>query len=298
MDNKYFSKFPIINYNGDQAVNIMRRVGMNDNIKNLLNVFYQYTAEKDDTVDNIAHNYYKDVDFDWLIYLANDITDPYYDVWMGDDVFSQFIVKKYGSTRNAQRKIVYYENNWRDDGRILTVSAYNALDDGLKKYWTPIDNTVSVIGYERSKIDFRYSTNKIISYDFTADASAEFAKDDIVYVNSDSATRATVSWANTSSVVLRHVEGTFSTVTNFTLTSDSVGVVATANASSYANFIDFTDANGIPVENVIPVGEEVYFSKVVSYDEELTLNDRKRNLYLVDVKNKSALNKQLRELMK
>lgn len=297
MDNKYFSKFPVINYNNEQAINIMRRVGISDNIKNFLNIFYQYTAEKDDTVDSIAYNYYNDVDYDWLIYLANDIVDPYYDAWLSDDVFKEYIVKKYGSIRKAQRKIIYYKNNFDNDASVLSVAGYAALTEGLKKYWHPIDNTVNIIGYERAQVEYKYSTNKIISYDYVS-ASNTFSKDEIVYIDSDSSQYATVSWANNTSVVLRHIEGNFSTSTNFTLTGENSNIVASVNATSYANFIDFTDSNNIVVQNVIPDNEAIYFSKVTAYDEELEFNEKKRELYLVDERNKAMLNKQLRELMR
>lgn len=297
MSNRYFEKFPVINYKGVPAVNIMRRVGFNNKIKSFLNVFYQYTAEKDDTVDNLAFNYYKDVNFDWLIYHANDILDPYYDVWLSEPNFLEFIKNKYGSIEKAQRQIIYYKNNWEIDDRVISGSTYNALHQDLKKYWHPMLGVNNVIGYKRAKIDFIYSTNKIVSFDFTANTSEPFTINELVSITGDSSSYATVRWANTTSVVLKHLVGSIDANTT-SLTGESSGIVASIDGSSFTNLIDYSESSYVSVNSTIPELEQPYYSPVSSYTAEEALNTKKRDIYLVDESNKSKLNKQLEKLMK
>lgn len=75
---QYFRKFPITPYRGVPSLNILRRVDFNNKVKNFFTAFYAFDVTAGEKPETIAFDYYDDVDYDWLIYHANDIIDPYH----------------------------------------------------------------------------------------------------------------------------------------------------------------------------------------------------------------------------
>lgn len=294
----YFRKFPLTNYNGKNAIDIMKRVNLSSDIKKYLSVFYTYTMNREETVDELSFNYYDDVDYDWLIYLANDIIDPHYDTPLTTLDFDKYIVKKYGSIRNASRKIIHYKNNYESDDTILSSAGYEALaptfnneptedPDSVgnpKKYWSPIINAIGVIGYNRAKENIIYNTNKIMSFSFDSEVSTAFSKGDII--ERTGLANGEVVFANTTVCTIKNVSGEFTSNTNYTIQNDS-NVTATVDASTV-----ITD------RQVIPSVELVYYKPVSYYDYEVELNDSKRDIFLVDKANTRSLSNLLTEVLK
>lgn len=285
--NRYFEKFPYINYRDTIACNIMRRVNLNQNVKSFYTAFYPHTMISGDKIDHIAYNFYDDVNFDWLIYHANDIIDPFYDVHISGQEFDNHIVKKYGSLRAAIGKVIRYRNNWRNDDTIISSSAYEALPASRKKYWNPLTNAFGNIGYERAEIDFFASTNKIESFDFVSNTNGNLVVGENIVRDDDSESIAEITWANTSSCVVQHIVGDFTSNTNYTATGEQSGVTATINAGTH-----------LTLQHVIPEEEQIYYSRYTAYDEEFEENESKRDIYLVDNVYSDKLNTQLGELLK
>jgi hypothetical protein len=298
-DRTYFNTFPLIDYNGDPATNILRRVDFNNKVKNFITAFYPYTMTTDERVDHVAFNYYQDVDLDWLIYHTNDIVDPYYGVPLSSDDFEKYIKEKYGSIRVAKRKVLFYKNNYESDDSVISTSVYDALAStsnlnettgeidiqNQKKYYDPILSAMGVYAYERSQVDYTVSTNKIISLNFATTISKPFTVGETIEVNND--TLAQVAFSNTSTITLQHIIGDFNKTSNFSFTGDESGVTATANADTYSLILDN-----------IPDTEDVYYSPVYAYDYEEELNEKKRDIYLIDRNYSETMKKQLKEVMK
>lgn len=285
---QYFRKFPFVEYNGYTSINIMKRTDINQNVKNYLSVYYSHTLSHDDTLEKIAHDYYDDVDLDWLIYHANDIIDPQYEKSLSDVEFEAFIKKKYGSIENAINTTVYYKNDYNSDTRVLSTEGYNALPGEQRKYWQPEFGFLgNIAGYSRSQEDFTASTNKYISFSFSTEMDTPFAKDDRIYYTSDASVKATVSFANTSYCVIKHVWGSWEKETDFEVTSYTDG--STAN-------IDSTTVTTL--QDVIPLQEQVYYSHVTAYDVEETKNDSLREVNLIDKAYVKKLNKNLTDLLR
>ncbi len=64
---------------------------------NRLDIFYPYDVRQGERPDNIAERYYDDQYQAWILYLTNQITDPYDQWYKPPDAFNHFINKKYGS---------------------------------------------------------------------------------------------------------------------------------------------------------------------------------------------------------
>jgi hypothetical protein len=147
---QYFKEFPLTTYNNVLAKNITLRTKFLEKIKSDATLFYSYTLEDGQTAESIAYDYYGDSNYIWLIYLTNDIIDPYYGWHLSTADFEKYIINKYGSIQDAQSQILYYKklpidyytNNQNDD--FVLASAYDPLINGYG--WTKItvDDNVKI----------------------------------------------------------------------------------------------------------------------------------------------------------
>lgn len=288
---QYFRKFPYVTYRGIPCINIMKRVDFNSNVQKYLNNFYTYDMRDGQTIQTISYDYYKDVDLDWLIYMTNDIVDPYHQVVFDNLTFNEYLKKKYGSIEYCQKKVYAYRNNYEaDSGVILSISSYEALAGSMKKYWDPIYSPVGVAGYQRAKTEIFTSTNRIISIEYAEEqtANTNFTIDEIVRITGDSLnTRGTVAAANTTAVILKHVEGDFERESNFNLTGDTSGNTIEMNYDTYAL-----------VQRVIPELEEAYYKQYTYYNFEFDYNEKKRSVNILDQNFAAAINDQLTKILK
>jgi hypothetical protein len=283
--NQYFSKFPLTEYNGKPALNILKRVAFNKKVRNFITVFYTHTMPTDEKIVNIAFDYYDDIDYDWLIYHANDIIDPYFQAPLSYEDFDNYIISKYGSIRDAKRKTIHYKNNYEGDEQILSTAAYDALTSDRKKYYQPILSQLGVAGYERGEDDFIVSTNKIETFNLVS-SNGSFVDNEVIVRDDDTSTFAEISSANSINLIIRHVRGDFSANTNYTITGEQSGATATVNAESFQL-----------LQNVIPENEQVFYSPVSFFDYESEENEERREIYLVDKSYREKLNDQLTNLM-
>ena len=256
----YFQKLPIIPFGGTFARNLMTRVSFNENLTDG-KVFYPYTIKEEHArADVISDLYYDDPEYDWLIYLSNNVTDPYFDLGQTQQNFDKYIAAKYGSAAIAQQITMFYRNDWSADDSIMSPSQYNALLGSWKKYYNPIfgyNNQIN--GYERIKEDWTSGTNQIVELAVTANTA--FPVDAIVTQNTSS---GTVSFSNTSILTLKHITGTFT------------------NNSVHSNTLSMTVTGTNQIINAIDPGEYMFWSPVSAYEYEMEQNTQKRDITLLD----------------
>ena len=97
MSSSYFKNFPKIKYFNVLSTNISLRTAFIERLKLNASVFYPYIIEENETADGLATDYYGSPEYDWLIYLANNIIDPHTQWPKTYLQFESYIVKKYGS---------------------------------------------------------------------------------------------------------------------------------------------------------------------------------------------------------
>lgn len=287
---KFFNKLPTIQYNGQIAKNFLARVRLTQETLDNRQLFYPYTQEENDRVDHISYKYYNDSDYMWLIYLANDTIDPYFDVFLRDVDFDNLIVKKYGSIANASQQIALWRNNWVTDDTEITISYYeNTLPAALKKYWDPIVNEYNIVqGYERKKEDWIIDTNKMVQCTIS-NVTGTFEVGERVtqrYSNNLITANAVVSYSNTSAIAVKHVVGDndiLASNSSVILTLTGISSGATANIQT-----TYTTVN-------ISVDEAQYWSPVSYYEYEMEQNAQKKTFNLVDVRAKNTIETQLKK---
>jgi|688.fasta_scaffold71875_2 hypothetical protein len=260
---RYFDRFPIVDYDGSVAKNILARVDFTEKTKRDIYSTFQFTLEEGfERPDLLSYNYYGSSKFDWMIYLTNNIVDPYYDYYKSTEDFKNYMETKYGSNSNARSITLFYRLNWHEDERLITIQQYDSLiaDEtaNARKYWKPkLTNTGAVIGYERIKEEWIVSTNKVLSLSLSV-VPTGFEVGDRVSQTSTNAF-ATIDYIDLENnrLTVKHVSGTFA-----------------VNAAEGISEITVLSQN-------IPEAEAEYWYAVNAYDDEKEANELKRNVVVL-----------------
>lgn len=122
---RYFTFFPKTTYRDEAVVDITRRVQIIEDIRSNPYGLLPYTVKDDERPEDIANYYYGDQNKVWMVYLANNIIDPYTQWPMSNENLDKTIIKKYATQANTTgynviiwsqntgitNNIVYYVNN-------------------------------------------------------------------------------------------------------------------------------------------------------------------------------------------
>lgn len=253
---RYFSRFPLVDYGGTPAKNILARVDFTEQTKRDIYSKFDYVIQEGSSrPDILSFNYYGSSQYDWMIYLSNNIVDPYYDYYMSTQDFTNYIVGKYGSAEVARSKILYYRNDWSPDESLISESVYENLQSPIKKYWKPrLNSTNQIVGYERVKEDWAVSTNRIVQLTVDIDIT-EYAVGDIIRQSTAEGTLVSKD-VDAGILIVQHVQDQF-----------------------------IAGATGITAVNVlkenIPLTEEVFWAPVYAYDYEEEQNELKRYISVI-----------------
>lgn len=206
---RYFSRFPLVDYNGVAAKNILARVDFTDETKKNIYINFDYVIQEGTSrQDILSYNYYNSPQYDWLINLSNNVVDPYHDYYMSVSDFKNYINGKYGSIDVAQSTILFYRNDWSADESLIAENVYDALQPAIKKYWKPkLNNFDQIIGYERVKEDWTVSTNRVVQLTVDVDISS-YNTGDIIQQDTARGTLVTKD-TDAGILIVQHVSGQF-----------------------------------------------------------------------------------------
>lgn len=121
MATKYFKNFPLITYNDKLLRNIILKSAFIGELNLGDTAFYTYEVKDGERPTTVAFNYYDSIDFVWLVFLSNQITDPYFEWPLSSQELDAHIAKKYGSIEAAQQTIVEYKESEYD---IVTLDTF------------------------------------------------------------------------------------------------------------------------------------------------------------------------------
>lgn len=141
----YFKAFPTILWNNLQMVDISRRVAILQTLSNDPYLFLPYDIQEGDTPESIALYYYGDPKYSWLIYLANNVVDPYTDFFKNEKNFIEFVIDKYAV--EAQEKV----GRAMTRQQILEWTRNATISDNIVHYYSQYekDVTISVATYNK-----------------------------------------------------------------------------------------------------------------------------------------------------
>ena len=92
---EYFENFPIITYQGKRVRDITRRNRFADLVSSNPLLFLPYTVKDGERPEDIAYHYYGSPEYTWMVYLANNILDPYHNWPLSEQDFNNYLEKKY-----------------------------------------------------------------------------------------------------------------------------------------------------------------------------------------------------------
>ena len=288
MDN-YFKNFPLVLYGNNVsntvAVNIFAKIAFQKIVQENYEIYHPFTIQEGDRPDTIAYLYYGDPGYDWIVCYSNNIVDQYYDWYMSEDVFKDFITSKYGSVTAAKRNVKFYRSNYIDDYSMIEPSAYNALSSVQKAFWSPLTRQDDVIfKYERKKEDIMYKTNKVEELSISLVGNTAFTGGEYVYQQSGGVTvaSATVDVANSTTAILTNIVGALST--SYNLKGGDSGANATVSSIT-------------TLSTCIPAEIQSYFSPVSFFDYEDEINEEKKNIRLIDVSYIQSIEEEFKRLL-
>lgn len=266
---KYFDRFPLVEYNGVLAKNLLVKVDFTDQTKKDIYSNFNYTLSNVNRPDLLSSVNYGSSYYDWLIYLANDIIDPYHDYYKSDEDFNSFIIGKYGSISNSKEIILHYRNNWAPDESIIQPSVYNSLHFNIQKYYKPqINSSNQVTGYVRKKEDWIKSTNKVIELTLEEDTSSFNINDKYSTISGS----GRILNINDNLITLHHIEGSFSLDSNITKINNIVTIISDEEAP--------------------------FWTQVTAYDDEVEKNEIKKHIILIKDSYLSDIDKKFQEQIK
>lgn len=272
----YFLNFPVFNYNGYTSVNILDRVAFADKYKTNPALFHMYQIPDGKTAAMVAHDLYGKPQYEWVIYLFNDIIDPYYQWPLSSTQFVDFINDKYGSFESAQLPIYHFENNWYQHTLdILDTNGYAALPANLKKYWKPqILPGNKVFSYVRTPAGTTTTTNFIIQFT-TSNLTGTFKSDGVLQGPTG---QCQFVYFNKPKTIYTHkIKGSFAP-------GDTINAYVDKTVKHFDDDpVSFT-VDSLSTTFTIDPLEQVYFTGISNLDFETRLNNKKGTIKLLKAK--------------
>lgn len=285
MAKKYFDKFPVTSYNGFNIRNLTTSAKLINKYVNAPYNYFRYDIDHEQRADQVAMSYYGDQYMSWMIFYANGVTDPYYDWYLSEEEFNNFLIKKYGSIEVTQKRITGFVTNWFVDDFKLSPTQFDSqfgeFTEPHSNYWNPVFNSSSgaTVYYVRKQNNNTYDTNKLIKVSVT-DTSA-FSDGDLVDLklstNGSTVGTAEINAVNSSYIFLKNVLGNIGT--NYYIVQDSDATVY-SQITGYGSTNDMT-SNVWTITNISPE-EYIYWTPFTVYDMEREKNNSKKNIRLVD----------------
>jgi len=135
----YFKRFPKTFYTRDNytndfefVTNIMVRIKLFDTVLDDASAFYKYTVQDGERPDTVAHKYYGDSKYAWVINLTNNYIDPLFEWPLNDEELNAYIKSEYGSIEKAKSEKRYYYKHL--NGRKFIVDSLQSFDSTLDSY--------------------------------------------------------------------------------------------------------------------------------------------------------------------
>jgi hypothetical protein len=145
----FFSKYPKLTINNKIVTDIVTRIAIREKYSNALSLYYPYDIQEGDTPEIIAAKYYGDPERHWIVMLANDTINPFFDFTLDYPVFNRYIMDKYKAEANSINQ--WANSTWRGEWS----SQEYAIIDGVI-----YPENESVVTYnENHTLEYLYNAN-------------------------------------------------------------------------------------------------------------------------------------------
>ena len=130
----YFSQFPVIYYdavgnsNPKVVTHLLKRVALHSKASETVALFDTYDVRNGETPEMIAHKYYDDAEYHWVILLINNITDRYHQWPMNTRQFLSHLAERYDNVDAVHHYEIYQESG--DTSVKINIGTSNVDVDG------------------------------------------------------------------------------------------------------------------------------------------------------------------------
>lgn len=264
----YFKRFPVIDYKGDLARNIMARVKLSNSTLNDPTQFQPYVVDGPDRADMLAADYYDDPKYAWLVWLSNQTIDPYYQLPLSESALSDLISSKYGSTEKAIDTILFYRTNWATVPSEISVETFNNIGANKKYYQPVLDVYLQPAKYVRKRETLTISTNGIAQIS-SSNIGDLLEGEPLVY--GSKIIGNVVAW-NTSNCTFQHLNLSDQDI------AQSPGRPVTGKWSGTTFTIDIIEI----IHRTIQPAEFQFWEQVNAYEYEVELNQKRSEIKFLD----------------
>lgn len=156
MPNSYFRQLPSFEYVsrvpdakiGDyiEVKNIFKRGFLREDIFSKLSFFEKYKIEGNERPDNIAYKVYNDSNLDWVVLIANNITNIQTEWPMENSIFDLYLRDKYGKGLSTEEEI--YNNIYNGVHHYETTEVKNRQGVVIVPTGLQVENGYSVSYYD------------------------------------------------------------------------------------------------------------------------------------------------------
>lgn len=109
----FFSTYPKVIINNKLVTDIIARSGIREKYSDKLSLYYPYNVQEGDTPEIIASKYYGDPERHWIVMFANEIINPFFDFTLDNQIFDNYINKKYADKANSLNQ--WAASTWRGE---------------------------------------------------------------------------------------------------------------------------------------------------------------------------------------
>jgi hypothetical protein len=130
----YFEQFPVIYYdavgnsNPKVVTHLLKRVALHSKASETVALFDTYDVRNGETPEMIAHKYYDDAEYHWVILLVNNITDRYHQWPMNTRQFLSHLAERYDNVDAVHHYEIYQESG--DTSVKINIGTSNVDVDG------------------------------------------------------------------------------------------------------------------------------------------------------------------------
>lgn len=291
----YFINFPQILYRLDNdqlnykiVPNILAKVKFNDSVVDNASLYLQYDVKDGERPEDIAYKVYEDPRKHWIILIANNIMDPNYDWILSVNNFEKYVNNKYSTINVSLKTAETYANNYvvgeivyqggtsvdRADAE-ATVNAYNSTTKTLTLNLASsvFSTSANVIGTQSKE------SHTIESLTYNNDG-IQFARSNFSHYK----VLETIKNSYDRKIVAKEYKVSAKDYNHF---SDSVvdRTLGTTNQS-----FDLNDGSRLTITRDI--------SPITYYDYEMELNEKKRKIKVPRADFATAIENQLKQIMK
>lgn len=247
----YFINFPKTTYLNRSVTDITRRVKINDDVLLDPYSFLPYTVKGEDRPEDVARYYYGDQNKVWLVYLANNIIDPYTQWPMSNRNLDRTLEKKYSQVAVPFDSLaIDFASN------IITVNNHGFKTTDPVSYSVVTGSTVGGLSNGSTYYVIRVTDNTIKLATSAANAIAG------------------------SEINLTTATGTYTVQRNTLVWLQSTAIKT--NIVFYRNYEDPSvtiSADTFELDNSLITSE---WYAVRAYDYEVELNEDRRVIYLIN----------------